>query len=420
MAAIGIDQFMRALSGQESGGSSTAQNARTGAYGTYQIMPGNWPAWSREAGIPGAPQTPENQEKVARFKIQQYYDKFGNWQDVASAWYSGSPTTAYTSQQLSRKQGNGNEPSIAEYVSSVLARAGGSPGGNVTTPSSSGDMRQEFANWAKAEFGLTPPKRGDFPGSEFDKDGAAAFSAAQTDYFKNLASLAPIWNATKSPTAKGVLSDDQKAQQDIKNKMDALDLQVKAGQLDASQAATQLSAFINEQKNALDLGTQQQKAHEQLDLYGPGGDFSYSDMGGVMSDFATRNGLDPSSSAIKYRTAQSFDPAAAYKQNITTMGGGNGAPTTGTQWLDLVNAAMAGNSGATGSIGGAPAAGMEAVGGVGNAAAVYGAANSSILPPGYGATAGLGDATTPQNAITPYTPPWANRLIKPPQLVGGL
>jgi hypothetical protein len=134
--ALTVDQFMAALSGQESGGSYTAQNGRTGAYGRFQIMPANWPSWSREAGIPGAAQTPENQEKVARYKLQQYFDKFGNWEDVASAWYSGSPMSAYTPAQLDRPQGNGDEPSIRQYVQSVMGRAGvsGSDEYNPSTP----------------------------------------------------------------------------------------------------------------------------------------------------------------------------------------------------------------------------------------------------------------------------------------------
>ena len=132
--AVTLDSFMRALSGQESGGSPTAQNSRTGAYGTFQIMPSNWPSWAQEAGLPAdAPQTPENQTRVAKAKIQQYYNKFGNWGDVASAWYSGQPLSAYDANALNRKQGNGDEPSIAEYTNSVLARAGGDA---VTTPTS--------------------------------------------------------------------------------------------------------------------------------------------------------------------------------------------------------------------------------------------------------------------------------------------
>ena len=55
---ITLDSFMRALAGQESGGSYEAVNRDSGAYGKYQIMPANWPSWSREAGLPAnAPQT---------------------------------------------------------------------------------------------------------------------------------------------------------------------------------------------------------------------------------------------------------------------------------------------------------------------------------------------------------------------------
>lgn len=125
MPTITIDQFMDALSGQESGGDYDAQNSRTGAYGRFQILPSNWPSWSAEAGIPGAPPTPENQERVARYKLQQYYDRYGNWEDVAAVWYSGAPLGVYDPE---RKQGpTGAEPSIREYVQSVMGRVKSSP-----------------------------------------------------------------------------------------------------------------------------------------------------------------------------------------------------------------------------------------------------------------------------------------------------
>lgn len=120
---VTLDSFMTALSGQESGGNYAARNSRTGASGKYQILPSNWPSWSKEAGLPaGSAPTPKNQEYVARFKIQQYYNKYGNWEDVASAWYSGRPLSAIRNPNT--KQGAGNEPSINEYVQSVLRRAG--------------------------------------------------------------------------------------------------------------------------------------------------------------------------------------------------------------------------------------------------------------------------------------------------------
>jgi hypothetical protein len=130
-SGVTLDRFMDALAGQESGGNYSAKNARTGASGKYQIMPANWPAWSKEAGLgANAARTPENQERVARFKMQQYHQRFGSWDAVAVAWYAGpgaakewikNPDTS----RFNRKQGKGNEPSINEYVRSVNKRLGG-------------------------------------------------------------------------------------------------------------------------------------------------------------------------------------------------------------------------------------------------------------------------------------------------------
>ena len=119
-----FDNLVAAIGGQESGGNYNAKNGRTGASGKYQIMPDNWPSWSQEAGLPaGAEMTPENQEKVARFKLKQYYDKYGA-RGAAIAWYGGEGALKYSADAMNRKQGNGDEPSINEYADSVLARMG--------------------------------------------------------------------------------------------------------------------------------------------------------------------------------------------------------------------------------------------------------------------------------------------------------
>ena len=39
---------MYAIGRVESGGNYTARNSTSGAYGKYQIMPSNWPAWARQ------------------------------------------------------------------------------------------------------------------------------------------------------------------------------------------------------------------------------------------------------------------------------------------------------------------------------------------------------------------------------------
>jgi hypothetical protein len=119
-----VDAFMAAISGRESSGDPTARNARTGAYGEFQIMPQNWPKWAPMAGLPSnAPQTPDNQRKVAKAVMSSYYKQFGNWRDVAIAWYAG-PGAAVDPRKRdrNRKQGAGNEPSINQYADQVMAR----------------------------------------------------------------------------------------------------------------------------------------------------------------------------------------------------------------------------------------------------------------------------------------------------------
>lgn len=88
--ATQIDVFMAALSAQESGGNPQARNPSTGAYGQWQILESNWPSWAQEAGLGrDAPQTPENQRRVARFKMLQYFNDYGSWDAVAIAWFAG-------------------------------------------------------------------------------------------------------------------------------------------------------------------------------------------------------------------------------------------------------------------------------------------------------------------------------------------
>lgn len=120
-----IDNFMRAIGQQESGGNYDLTNSDSGAAGKFQIMPENWSAWAKDAGLsPDAPMTPENQELVAKNKMQEYYNKFGNWRDVAIAWYAGEGAISFSEEAKNRPQySNGNRyPSINEYADSVMTR----------------------------------------------------------------------------------------------------------------------------------------------------------------------------------------------------------------------------------------------------------------------------------------------------------
>lgn len=80
----------------ESNGNYQARGA-SGEYGAYQYMPGTWQQWSREyAQANGIQQTldvtsPQNQDAVANWKIQQWLNQGYGPQQIASMWNSGSP-----------------------------------------------------------------------------------------------------------------------------------------------------------------------------------------------------------------------------------------------------------------------------------------------------------------------------------------
>lgn len=115
-----IDAFMAAIANQESGGNYGAVNADSGAYGKFQIMPANWGPWATRAGLgPNAQRTPENQELVAKRIMMDYYQQFGNWRDVAVAWYAG-PGRVDQLRDSTRPQGR--YPSIARYADQIMDR----------------------------------------------------------------------------------------------------------------------------------------------------------------------------------------------------------------------------------------------------------------------------------------------------------
>jgi hypothetical protein len=127
-----IDKFLQALGLQESSGDYKALNKDSGASGLFQILPDNWESWSIEYfGYGGVSPTIENQYIVAKFKAQQYFDMFGNWEDVAKAWYAGEGFKKYTNEQQNKSidsRGNfsdsGEYPSIQGYANSVLGKMG--------------------------------------------------------------------------------------------------------------------------------------------------------------------------------------------------------------------------------------------------------------------------------------------------------
>lgn len=90
-APPGLERFLYALGEVESGGSYTARNPTSGAYGKYQIMPASWAAWAKlYLGSSTAPQTPANQETVAHRKVTALWVWLDTWPTVAHWWLTGS------------------------------------------------------------------------------------------------------------------------------------------------------------------------------------------------------------------------------------------------------------------------------------------------------------------------------------------
>lgn len=147
-----VDDFMAALAPQESGGNPNARNPRTGAYGRWQIMPSNWPSWAEEAGLGrDAPQTPENQATVARYKMQQYHDQFGSWEAVAVAWFAGPDDGArYAQGDRSMLDGGDGNMTIGAYVNKVMDALGSPTSLRDTNP------RQADAAQGWTDVGDTP------------------------------------------------------------------------------------------------------------------------------------------------------------------------------------------------------------------------------------------------------------------------
>jgi hypothetical protein len=107
----GLAEFMGGLAQIESGGRYDVRNRSSGAYGKYQIMPFNWPAWAkRYLGNAKARQTPANQERVAAGKLADLFRSFGgSWDRTAYWWLTGKrgPVTTWS-------------PFAAHYVAGVM------------------------------------------------------------------------------------------------------------------------------------------------------------------------------------------------------------------------------------------------------------------------------------------------------------
>lgn len=104
-----IDLYLEALKMQESSGDYqvlheptyitdivTGKKIRVQGLGAYGILDINWygtetqESWAEQAGYKNANwKDPVAQDAVAKFKVQEYFNRFGSWDAVSVAWFAG-------------------------------------------------------------------------------------------------------------------------------------------------------------------------------------------------------------------------------------------------------------------------------------------------------------------------------------------
>jgi hypothetical protein len=124
------------------------------AYGKYQVMGANIPSWTKE--VLGREMTkkeflddPDAQEAVAKSKLGQYLQQYGDAPDAASKWFTGKPLA----QGANRKDVNGmtgakyaelatgtkndatpSIPPVSAAAGSSIPRSSGAPAGQAPSP----------------------------------------------------------------------------------------------------------------------------------------------------------------------------------------------------------------------------------------------------------------------------------------------
>lgn len=125
----GFQQFMNSIAKKESGGNYGVVNKHSGAMGKYQIMPSNivgagrgwdYEALGHDVSTSQFISSPQIQEKIAQYKLQQYYNKYGP-AGASIAWYAGpKAANTYVNGGGVSNVGQGLYPSVQNYMNSIL------------------------------------------------------------------------------------------------------------------------------------------------------------------------------------------------------------------------------------------------------------------------------------------------------------
>tara|TARA_R100001460_G_scaffold20411_2_gene42299 strand:- start:781 stop:1497 length:717 start_codon:yes stop_codon:yes gene_type:complete len=141
-----IDIYLEALKMQESSGNYqakhepsiitdivTGKKIRVQAIGAYGILDINWngtktqQSWAEQAGYKGADwHDPAVQDAVAKYKVQEFFNRFGSWDAVSVAWFAGDKTAKdlVETGTIDYSKADSNGVDIKEYVSEMNVNIG--------------------------------------------------------------------------------------------------------------------------------------------------------------------------------------------------------------------------------------------------------------------------------------------------------
>jgi len=130
-----IDMYLSALRQRESSGNyqvlhavsiiedlATGKPIRVQGLGAYGILDINWNKWAKQAGVEGADwHDPVAQDTVAKFKVQEYFNKYNSWDAVSVAWFAGpgKANTLVKEGTINFNESDNQGLSVREYVDSM-------------------------------------------------------------------------------------------------------------------------------------------------------------------------------------------------------------------------------------------------------------------------------------------------------------
>jgi hypothetical protein len=135
-----IDIYLKALLMRESSGNyeakhkasviedfATGKPIRVQALGGYGILDINFQKWAKQAGLKDFSMEDEDwkdpvaQDTTAKYKVQEYFNKYGSWDAVSVAWFSGegNANQLVKNGTIDYSQADSNGVNIEDYVASI-------------------------------------------------------------------------------------------------------------------------------------------------------------------------------------------------------------------------------------------------------------------------------------------------------------